>query len=83
MLRDGVDDMFRAPSWQSVMEGMGIRPKRYQQLVDTLPAGVVRGLLDKSAPMLSELVDTLPSHGDFLRQHCPAPMPEALLKRAG
>lgn len=83
VLRDGVDDMFRAPSWQSVMEGMGIRPKRYQQLVDILPASVVTGLLDKSAPMLSELVDTLPSHGDFLRQYCPAPVPEALLKRAG
>ncbi|PXA87651.1 tryptophan halogenase [Caulobacter sp. D4A] len=80
VLRDGVDDMFRAPSWQSVMEGMGIRPQRYQQLVDTLPAGVVKGLLDKSAPMLSDLVDTLPSHGDFLRQYCPAPVPEALRK---
>jgi tryptophan halogenase len=34
---EGLDELFRAVSWQSVMEGMGIRPQRYQQLVDRLP----------------------------------------------
>jgi tryptophan halogenase len=72
VLRDGVDDMFRAPSWQSVMEGMGIRPQRYQQLVDRIPLSVINNMLDKSAPMLAEFVATLPNHEDFLLQHCPA-----------
>ncbi|KRA61947.1 tryptophan halogenase [Caulobacter sp. Root655] len=72
VLRDGVDDMFRAPSWQSVMEGMGIRPQRYQQLVDRIPLSVINNMLDKSAPMLAEFVATLPNHEDFLREHCPA-----------
>lgn len=72
VLRDGVDDMFRAPSWQSIMEGMGIRPQRYQPLVDTIPYAVITQTLDQSAPILSAQVAGLPSHGAFLAQHCPA-----------
>jgi len=72
VLRDGVDDMFRAPSWQSVMEGMGIRPVRYQQLVDAAPYAVIQQTLDQSAPILKAQVAGLPSHGEFLAQHCPA-----------
>ncbi len=78
VLRDGVDDMFRAASWQSVMEGMGIRPQRYQQLVDRVPLSVIMNLMDKSAPMLADFVATLPSHQEFLDTHCPA----APLKRS-
>jgi tryptophan halogenase len=72
VLRDGVDDMFRASAWQSVMEGMGVRPDRYQQLVDRIPLGVIMNLMDKSGPMLADFVATLPSHEEFLRTHCPA-----------
>ena len=72
VLRDGVDDMFRAPSWQSVMEGMGVRPERYQQLVDRIPLNVIMNLMDKSAPMLADVVKTLPSHQEFLTAYCPA-----------
>lgn len=77
VLREGVDDMFRNPSWQSVMEGMGVRPQRYQQLVDTIPYEVIAQTLDQSAPMLAAQVAGLPSHGEFLAKHCPAPPPEA------
>ncbi len=72
VLPDGVDDMFRAPSWQSIMEGMGVRPRRYQQLVDTVPYAVISQTLDQSAPILKAQVAGLPSHGAFLAQHCPA-----------
>jgi tryptophan halogenase len=74
-LRDGVDDMFRAASWQSVMEGMGVRPKRYQQLVDTAPYSVIRQTLDATAPLMRQQVAALPDHGDFLKTQCPAPPP--------
>ena len=74
-LRDGVDDMFRAPSWQSVMEGMGIRPKRYHQLVDTVPYDVIRQTLDTSAPIVKAQAASLPDIGEFLKTQCPAPPP--------
>ena len=75
-LREGVDQMFRDPSWQSVMEGMGVRPRRYQQLADTVPYDVISQTLDQSAPMLAAQVAGLPGHGQFLAQNCPAPPPE-------
>ena len=76
LLREGVDEMFRNPSWQSIMEGMGVRPQRYQQLVDTVPYEVIAQTLDQSKPMLAAQVAGLPSHGEFLAQNCPAPPPE-------
>lgn len=76
VLREGVDEMFRNPSWQSVMEGMGIRPQRYQQLADRVPYEVIAQTLDQSKPMLAAQVAGLPSHGQFLAQNCPAPPPE-------
>jgi tryptophan halogenase len=76
LLREGVDEMFRNPSWQSIMEGMGVRPQRYQQLVDTVPYEVIAQTLDQSKPMLESQVASLPSHGEFLAQHGPAPAPE-------
>ncbi len=78
-LREGVDQMFRDPSWQSVMEGMGIRPRRYQQLVDTVPYAVIAQTLDQSKPMLAAQVAELPSHGEFLARQCPAPPPETVV----
>lgn len=83
VLREGVDDMFRNPSWQSVMEGMGVRPQRYQPLVDTIPYEVISQTLDQSAPMLAAQVAGLPSHGEFLAKHCPAPPPEAAVAPFG
>ncbi|ATC32756.1 tryptophan 7-halogenase [Caulobacter vibrioides] len=83
VLREGVDDMFRNPSWQSVMEGMGVRPRRYQQLVDTAPYDVIAQTLDQSAPILAAQVAGLPSHGEFLEKHCPAPKPEAVVAPFG
>jgi tryptophan halogenase len=83
VLREGVDDMFRNPSWQSVMEGMGVRPRRYQQLVDTVPYEVITQTLDQSAPILAAQVAGLPSHGEFLETHCPAPKPEAVVAPFG
>ena len=77
VLREGVDEMFRNPSWQSIMEGMGVRPQRYQQLVDTVPYAVIAQTLDQSKPMLAAQVASLPSHGEFLAHKCPAPPPEA------
>jgi tryptophan halogenase len=77
VLRDGVDDMFRNPSWQSVHGGHGRAAReRYQQLVDTVPYEVIAQTLDQSAPMLAAQVASLPSHGEFLAQNCPAPPPE-------
>lgn len=72
ILRQGLDELFGAASWQSVYEGMGVRPARYQALVDRLPMSVITETLDRSAPLLKAQVAGLPSHAQFLADHCAA-----------
>ncbi|WP_140984086.1 tryptophan halogenase family protein [Asticcacaulis tiandongensis] len=81
-LREGVEDLFRAPSWQAVMDGMRIRPRNHSPLVDRIPKDELWATLDATLPQLNAFVDTLPSHGDFLRTHCAAPLPPERPKRA-
>jgi tryptophan halogenase len=71
-LREGLDELFRNPSWQSVLDGMRVRPKRYNALVDRMSYSVIQSTLDQSAPLLAQFVQTLPTHDQFLREHCPA-----------
>lgn len=66
------EELFRAVSWQSVYEGMGVRPARYRPLVDGLPLSVITETLERSVPVLEAQVAGLPSHAQFLRDHCRA-----------
>lgn len=75
-LREGVDELFRAPSWQSVMEGMGVRPRAYLPQADQISQGDLEATLAAVSKQLPAFVDTLPSHGEFLRTHCPAHSPK-------
>lgn len=72
ILRQGLEELFGAASWQSVYEGMGVRPARYQALVDKLPMSVITETLERSAPLLRAQVAGLPHHAQFLRDHCRA-----------
>lgn len=74
-LRDGLDELFRAVSWQSVMDGMGVRPESYQPVVDALDFDELTAALGQAQDDLRRFVAGLPSHGEFLRTHCPALSP--------
>jgi len=71
-LREGVDELFRDDSWYSVFEGMGIRPRKYSPQIDNLHEGELETLLVNAAELLKNVVKKLPSHDEFLREHCPA-----------
>ena len=75
-LAEGLDELFRAVSWQSVMEGMGVHPRGYHPLVDRIPFDGVPGQLDHAAELLRRVVGDLPAHAQFIAQHCAAEMPE-------
>jgi len=72
-LAEGVDDLFKAASWQAVMEGMGVHPRSYHPIVDRIPFAAVPGEIDRMKGVLAAAVAELPTHGDFLEAHCPAP----------
>jgi tryptophan 7-halogenase len=75
-LREGVDELFRSASWQSVMEGMGVRPATYNPAVDIVPFDEMAGHMERAADELKAFTQGLPSHAEFLRTHCPAVPPE-------
>lgn len=66
-LRDGVDELFRHTSWQSVFEGMGIRPGKYCPRVDNLEPQQIQVSLERARRAIHGMVKTLPSHDEFLR----------------
>jgi len=75
-LAEGLDELFRSVSWQSVMEGMGVHPRGYHPLVDRIPFDRATETLDQAAAVLKQLVQDLPTHEQFLREHCPAKPPQ-------
>lgn len=65
-LREGVDELFRHTSWQSVFEGMGIRPSKYCPRVNNLEFQDIQKTLNSVKTAISGMVSTLPSHDEFL-----------------
>jgi tryptophan halogenase len=66
-LREGVDELFRASSWQSVFEGMGIHPREYSPRVENLDFGEIRDSLKTARAAIQGMVEHLPTHEEFLR----------------
>ncbi len=66
------ENLFGADSWYSILEGMNIRPETYHPLVDALDSQKLGQSLKQGANAIRATVMKLPSHGEFLRQHCPA-----------
>ncbi|NIJ20886.1 tryptophan halogenase [Sphingomonas naasensis] len=72
VLREGLDELFRAVSWQSVLEGMGIHPASYHPLVDRIDEAWLFDAMDKVRSQLGQVVATLPTHQEFIDAHCRA-----------
>ena len=66
-LREGVDELFRASSWQSVFEGMGITPSVYGRRVDSLQYTEIAASLNTAKAAIAGMVAHLPTHEEFLR----------------
>lgn len=66
-LREGVDDLFRGASWQSVFEGMGIRPSVYCPRVENIDYAEITAALKTARGAIAGMVAHLPTHEEFLR----------------
>ena len=71
LVSEGADDLFRPSSWQSVFEGMGVRPQKYSPRVDNLNYEDIARHLNDARKAIASMVKNLPSHEDFLSQYCP------------
>jgi tryptophan halogenase len=65
--REGIDELFRNSSWQSVFEGMGVRPKKYCPRVDNMDFQQIDATLINARQAILTMVKTLPTHDEFLR----------------
>lgn len=65
-LREGVDELFRHTSWQSVFEGMSIRPQKHSPRVNNLELSEITASLRMAKTAIRGMVNTLPSHDEFL-----------------
>lgn len=65
-MREGVDQLFRASSWQSVFEGMGIRPRAYSPRIDNIDFAHIEATLRTARSAIAGMVEHLPTHEQFL-----------------
>ncbi len=66
-LREGIDDLFRSASWQSVFEGMGIQPSVYCPRVENLEYEEIAASLRTARTAIAGMVAHLPTHEEYLR----------------
>lgn len=69
ILREENDPLFRAVSWQSVFEGMGVRPQKYNPRVDSLDYQQISETLRLARSAIFNMVKSLPGHDEYLAEH--------------
>ncbi len=72
-LVEALDPLFRNVSWYAVMDGLGVKPRSYNPLVERIDFAGMTQDMDHAADTLRRFVADLPTHQAFLSTHCPAP----------
>lgn len=67
------EELFRPVSWLQVMHGQRIQPKSYHPLTDLLSEEEIQKYLDEIAGVIKACVNVMPSHTQFIADHCAAP----------
>lgn len=65
--------LFEAPSWYCIFDGMGVRAGKYDPLVDKTQLKQLQDLLLQVRNLMQQMSSGLPSHDEYLRKYCPAP----------
>ena len=68
------EDLFKDPSWFSVLVGQGLYPRDYHAVAAALSEEDLKGRLLHIRKNAQARLKTLPTHEDFLATHCPAKM---------
>lgn len=65
-------EMFNDLSWLEVMHGQGIHPRAYHPLVDRMTKEEIAQRLDSVKRVIDKSVDYMPTHAQFIAEHCKA-----------
>ncbi len=66
------DDLFREASWVQVMLGQGVTPDGYDTMANGLSEAQLSEFLGNVRTLIERAVGTLPTHEQYLKQHCAA-----------
>jgi tryptophan halogenase len=64
------DHLFTGASWLSVMLGQGLRPRRYDPLVDTIPDRELEAHMDLIRREIAQALTSMPEHMEYVRGFC-------------
>ncbi|TPG49374.1 tryptophan halogenase family protein [Sphingomonas glacialis] len=67
-------ELFTPDSWIAVLLGQGIDPQSFDPLAAVLPAGETARFLAHVRDMIDKTAAAMPTHEQFIAQHCAAPM---------
>jgi tryptophan halogenase len=77
VFREG-EELFAKTSWLQVMHGQRVRPASYHPLTDLLSEQEIATYLDEVAGVIGACVDVMPTHAQFIADHCAAAPVKAL-----
>jgi len=66
--------LFHVTSWVQVMMGQGLEPDQHHRAGQVLPAAGLKQQLDILKKSVDVNLRQLPSHEEFIKQYCPAPV---------
>ncbi|MBR7745795.1 tryptophan halogenase family protein [Undibacterium baiyunense] len=64
------EELFPEDSWLQVMHGQGMRPRRYNPVVDQRTKEEIAGFLYNTQAVIRKCVDAMPTHLDYIRANC-------------
>ena len=68
-------ELFAENSWVQVMMGQGVTPRQHHPTADAMGEAELKRFLDDIRSHTLKNVEGLPTHMDYLRSYCPAPVP--------
>lgn len=66
------NELFHEVGWMQVMMGQNIIPERYDHMADALPEADLSDFLANLKTIMKGAVSRLPSHAQYIAQHCAA-----------
>ena len=66
------EDFFALPSWVQVMLGQRIVPRGYHPIVDEVPDADLVAFVERVRRTIAACVEAMPSHRDYIDEHCKA-----------
>ena len=64
-------DVAEATTWVMWLDALGIRPKRYDVMAESIPVDQIAAHLERIRSIMLNTLAILPSHGEYLAKHCP------------